>query len=205
VDEAHNARTDLSFATLGNVLPSCIVEFTATPAREKTPSNVLHRVSAAELKTAQMVKLLLRVVTRHPSQRDQLLAEAITLRADLERLAVLEGQQTAEYIRPILLIQAERVDACEPLRDRLVREFGFSQDEVKISVGRLDELKGMKDISLAEMPGPGDHHGGKAARRMGLPLCLCALQLEGNLVGHRNRANRRAYSSAAECAGEATS
>ena len=36
VDEAHNARTDLSFSTLGQVLPSCIVEFTATPAREKT-------------------------------------------------------------------------------------------------------------------------------------------------------------------------
>lgn len=147
VDEAHNARTDLSFSTLGNVLPSCIVEFTATPAREKTPSNVLHRVSAAELKTAQMVKLPLRVVTRHPSQRDQLLAEALTLRADLERLAAQEGQQTAEYIRPILLIQAERVDACEPLRERLVREFGLSKDEVKISVGRLDELKGVEDIA----------------------------------------------------------
>ena len=147
VDEAHNARTDLSFSTLGDVLPSCIVEFTATPAREKTPSNVLHRISAAELKTAQMVKLPLRVITRHPSQRDQLLAEAITLRADLEKLAVAEGQQTSEYIRPILLIQAERVDACEPLRDRLVREFGLSKDEVKISVGRLDELKDVKDIS----------------------------------------------------------
>ena len=152
VDEAHNARTDLSFSTLGNVLPSCIVEFTATPAREKTPSNVLHRISAAELKTAQMVKLPLRVITRHPSQRDQLLAEAITLRADLEKLAVAEGQQTSEYIRPILLIQAERVDACEPLRDRLVREFNLSKDEVKISVGRLDELKDVKDISSPKCP-----------------------------------------------------
>jgi len=147
VDEAHNARTDLSFSALGDVLPSCIVEFTATPAREKTPSNVLHRISAAELKTAQMVKLPLRVITRHPSQRDQLLAEAITLRADLEKLAVTEGQQTTEYIRPILLIQAERVDACEPLRDRLVHEFGLSTDEVKISVGKLDELKDVKNIS----------------------------------------------------------
>ena len=147
VDEAHNARTDLSFSTLGNVLPSCIVEFTATPAREKQPSNVLHRVSAAELKTAQMVKLPLRVIARHPGQRDQLLMEAVTLRADLEKLAVAEGQQTTEYIRPILLIQAERVDACEPLRDRLVREFGFSKDEVKISVGKLDELKDVKEIA----------------------------------------------------------
>ena len=152
VDEAHNARTDLSFSTLGDVLPSCIVEFTATPAREKTPSNVLHRISAAEVKTAQMVKLPLRVITRHPSQRDQLLAEAITLRADLEKLAVVEGQQTSEYIRPILLIQAERVDACEPLRDRLVREFGLSNDEVKISVGRLDELKDVNDISSPKCP-----------------------------------------------------
>ena len=147
VDEAHNARTDLSFSMLGQVLPSCIVEFTATPAREKTPSNVLHRVSAAELKTAQMVKLPLRVITRHPSQRDQLLTEVMTVRSGLEKYAVAEGQQTSEYIRPILLIQAERVDACEPLRDRLVREFGLSKDEVKISVGRLDELKDVKDIS----------------------------------------------------------
>ncbi len=152
VDEAHNARTDLSFSTLGDLLPSCIVEFTATPAREKTPSNVLHRISAAELKTAAMVKLPLRVITRHPSQRDQLLAEAITLRSDLEKVAVTEGQQTAEYIRPILLIQAERVDACEPLRDRLVGEFGLSKDEVKISVGKLDELKDVKDIASPKCP-----------------------------------------------------
>ena len=35
VDEAHNARTELSFAALGDVLPSCIVEFTATPDRAR--------------------------------------------------------------------------------------------------------------------------------------------------------------------------
>ena len=59
VDEAHNARTDLSFSALGDVLPSCIIEFTATPARAKHPSNVLHYVSGAELSTpqAQMIKL----------------------------------------------------------------------------------------------------------------------------------------------------
>jgi type III restriction enzyme len=152
VDEAHNARTDLSFSTLGNVLPSCIIEFTATPARTKHPSNVLHHVSAAELKSADMVKLPLRVITRHPSQRDQLLAEAITLRGDLEKLANAEGQKTGEYLRPILLLQAERVDACEPLRERLVTDFGLKKDEVKISVGKLDELKDVKDISSTRCP-----------------------------------------------------
>ena len=152
VDEAHNARTDLSFTTLGNVLPACIIEFTATPARTKNPSNVLHHVLAAELKAAQMVKLPLRVVTRHPSQRDQLLTEAITLRADLEKLAVAEAQQTGEYLRPILLLQAERVDACEPLRERLISEFGLAKDEIKISVGKLDELKDIKDIASPQSP-----------------------------------------------------
>lgn len=147
VDEAHNARTDLSFSTLGSVLPSCIIEFTATPARQGTPSNVLHHVSAAELKAADMVKLPLRVITRHPSQRDQLLAEAITLRADLEKLAAAEAQKTGEYLRPILLLQAERVDGCEPLRDRLVNDFGVTKDEIRISVGTLDELKNVADIA----------------------------------------------------------
>ena len=152
VDEAHNARTDLSFSTLGNVLPSCIIEFTATPARTKNPSNVLHKVSAAELSAAKMVKLPLRVITRHPSQRDQLMAEAVSLRADLEKLAIAESQATGEYLRPILLFQAERVELCEPLRERLVNEFGIGKDEVKISVGKLDELKGATDISSPKCP-----------------------------------------------------
>lgn len=152
VDEAHNARTDLSFSTLGNVLPSCVVEFTATPARTKHPSNVLHHVSASELKAAGMVKLPLRVITRHPSQRDQLLADAIALRADLERLGVAEAQKTGEYLRPIMLIQAARVADCIPLREQLIRDFGLDKNEVKISVGKLDELKDIKDVSAPKCP-----------------------------------------------------
>lgn len=149
VDEAHNARTELSFSTLGKVMPSCIIEFTATPARSGTPSNVLHHVSAAELKAADMVKLPLRVITRHPAQKDQLLTEALTLRKDLERLATLEAQETGEYIRPILLVQAENVKACEPLRERIVTEFsdfGLGKDEIIISTGSHDELKDHRNI-----------------------------------------------------------
>jgi type III restriction enzyme len=152
VDEAHNARTKLSFSTLGNVMPSCIIEFTATPDRKDNPSNVLHHVSAAELKAADMIKLPLRVITRHPSQKDQLLAEAVSLRADLEKLAATELQKTGEYLRPIMLLQAERVDACEPLRDRLTSEYGIAKNEVKISVGALDELKDVKDITSPKCP-----------------------------------------------------
>ncbi len=147
VDEAHNARTELSFATLANVLPSCVIEFTATPDTKKNPSNVLHRVSAAELKAENMIKLPLRVITRDAGQKDQLLSEAITLRADLQRFAEKEAQATGEYIRPILLIQAERVDECEALRNRLVTDFGLKMEEIKISTGKLDELQKVDDIA----------------------------------------------------------
>jgi type III restriction enzyme len=152
VDEAHNARTELSFSTLGNVLPSCIIEFTATPARSKMPSNVLHYVSAAELKAAAMIKLPLKVVTRHPSQKDQLLGEALTLRADLERLAAAEAQATGEYLRPILLLQAERVDECEDLRERLTADFAIPKEQVKIATGKLDELPSADEIRSPKCP-----------------------------------------------------
>ena len=64
-DEAHNMSTSLSFDTLARLSPSAIVEFTATPTtpeehnpnRGKYASNILHRVSAAELKAADMIKL----------------------------------------------------------------------------------------------------------------------------------------------------
>ena len=158
VDEAHNARTELSFATLGKVLPSCIIEFTATPALEhkpsvgRFPSNVLHRTSAAELKAAAMIKLPLRVINRASSQKEELLAEAVMLRSDLEKVALTEGQATGEYIRPILLIQAERISDTEPLRDRMVKELRLSTDEIKISTGSLDELKDIKDIAAPNCP-----------------------------------------------------
>jgi len=44
------------------------------------------------------------------------------------------------------------VDACEPLRKRLVIEFGIPREQVKISTGRLDELKTIADINSPKCP-----------------------------------------------------
>jgi type III restriction enzyme len=57
VDEAHNSRTELAFDMLARLRPSGVMELTATPDLERTPSNVLHSVSAAELKAEEMIKL----------------------------------------------------------------------------------------------------------------------------------------------------
>ena len=136
-----------------------------------------------------MVKLPLRVITRHASQRDALLNEALTLRSDLEKLAVLESQMSGEHLRPILLIQAQRVDDCKDLKARLVSEFGIAEAEIKISVGSLDELKEVKDINAANCPVRIIITVEKLREGWGLPLCLCAVQFEGDTQRHGHRAD----------------
>ena len=105
VDEAHNARTGLSFETLARFRPACILEFTATPDTKESPSNVLHTVSAAELKTEGMIKLPIRLET-HPDWRAAV-AAAVSAREQLEQVALQERAATGEYIRPIVLLQAQ--------------------------------------------------------------------------------------------------
>jgi type III restriction enzyme len=101
VDEAHNATTSLSFDVLRDIRPACILEFTATPASN---SNVLHNVSAAELKAEEMIKLPI-VLTEHQTW-EQAVQDAILTRAKLAEKAALER----EFIRPIVLFQAESKD-----------------------------------------------------------------------------------------------
>jgi type III restriction enzyme len=63
VDEAHNAQSPLSVEVMRRIAPACIIEFTATPASN---SNILHSVSAAELKAEEMIKLPV-MLTEHPT------------------------------------------------------------------------------------------------------------------------------------------
>jgi type III restriction enzyme len=152
VDEAHNVRTPLSFATLGKLQPSCILEFTATPDREKAPSNVLHRVSAAELKAAAMIKLPIRVVTCLAGEWARLLSDALTLRKSLEGIATREAQTSREYLRPIALIQGRDVEHTQELRKHLETEHGIDPAEIKICTGKIDELKDVKDLAAMDCP-----------------------------------------------------
>lgn len=105
VDEAHNSRTELAFDTLAKFAPSGIMELTATPDMERMPSNVLHSVSASQLKAEQMIKLP--VVLQTEPNWQQCLADAIARRNALQKLANDEQRQGAPHLRPIVLIQSE--------------------------------------------------------------------------------------------------
>jgi type III restriction enzyme len=144
MDEAHNARTNLSFDTLARFNPSCILEFTATPDEMKNPSNVLYSVSAMELKSEAMIKLPIRLKTR--SQWKEAVGEAINKQAELERLAKEEEKESAEYIRPIVLLQAQPKSkednsiTFEELKHSLITDFNIPEEQIAIATGAKDEL-----------------------------------------------------------------
>jgi type III restriction enzyme len=102
IDEAHNARGALSYETFARLRPAALIEMTATPVRKGAHrSNVLYHVSAEALKAEQMIKLPI-VLQAHPNWQEAV-RDALLTRKRLAAEAVNE----ADYLRPILLLQAE--------------------------------------------------------------------------------------------------
>jgi len=147
VDEAHNNRTELAFDMLARFRPSGVMELTATPDLERTPSNVLHSVSAAELKAEEMIKLP--VVLETEPNWQQCLADAIGRRDALHKLADEDRRAGAAYLRPLVLIQSEARRAgietldFERVRNELITNHGIPASEIVVATG---EEKGLEQI-----------------------------------------------------------
>ena len=140
VDESHNAGSALSIDMLENLNPGFILELTATP---RDTSNIISYVDALALKKEQMVKLPVVVYNNHDSS--EVIANAIALRENLQRLADQEKEGGGSYIRPIVLFQAEpkaKDDTLtfSKLKDKLV-EFGIPKEEIAIKTADVNELK----------------------------------------------------------------
>jgi len=150
IDEAHNARTRLSFDTLARFQPSCIVEFTATPETTHSPdqgyfaSNVLHHVSAVELKAEEMIKLPIKLKTR--SEWKEVVGEALETQRKLEEAARNEERETGEHLRPIVLFQAqprsqERQNlTVDVVKRTLIDDFKVPENRIAVSTGETREI-----------------------------------------------------------------
>lgn len=150
VDESHHARSKLSLEMLEKFNPSFVLDLTATPKKE---SNIIAYVDAMELKLAHMVKLPVIVYNR--SNQAEVISDAIDLRNSLERAAIEEQKSGGDYIRPIVLFQAEpkvKEDATsfEKLRAKLV-DAGIPAEQIAIKTASVDELKGI-DLLSSDCP-----------------------------------------------------
>ncbi|WP_163373313.1 DEAD/DEAH box helicase family protein [Endozoicomonas acroporae] len=141
IDEAHNARTPLTFETLHRVHPACIVELTATPNVTPTSgSNVLYHVSAAQLKAEDMIKLPIQL-SEHENWEDAI-RDAVLTRERLE----VEAQKEHDYVRPIVLLQAEDKSGdvtVAVLKQHLMEEHKVAEDAIAIATGTQRELDGV--------------------------------------------------------------
>ncbi|MCP5536967.1 MAG: DEAD/DEAH box helicase family protein [Akkermansiaceae bacterium] len=147
IDEAHNSRTELSFDTLAKFAPSGIMELTATPDTKKTPSNVLHSVSAVELKREEMIKLPILLETEPDHER--CLALAIDQREQLHTHAHKEHASGAPYLRPLVLIQSEAKSSkketrhAEWVREELIKNHNIPEKEICIATGSEKGLEAL--------------------------------------------------------------
>ena len=137
VDEAHNAVTGLTREMQARLNPSAIIEFTATP---KPRSNILHSVSAQELKQAEMIKLPI-MLTEHTSWQNAV-NEAIAARASLDKTA----KEDSDYIRPIVLFQAQPKNeevTVAVLKKHLLEVENVPEAAIAVATGDMRELDGI--------------------------------------------------------------
>ncbi len=145
VDEAHKHGHRYRSRPWVRLSPSCIIEFTATPDVETNPSNVLYTVSAAELKAENMIKLC---VLGNQAGLEKHLSDAINSRKKLEELARQERIETGEYIRPILLIQAEaigpgRANYLGRYRKNSMDDHKIPANHIAVETGSRRDLEGI--------------------------------------------------------------
>lgn len=150
IDEAHNARTTLTFETLKRIHPAAIVEFTATPNTTTTNgSNIIFHVSAARLKSEDMIKLPI-ILTEHSNGWEDAVRDAVLTR---ERLAI-KAQQDTDYIRPIVLLQAENKGGkitVETLKQCLIEQHKIDESRIAVATGTQRELDGL-DLFQPDCP-----------------------------------------------------
>jgi type III restriction enzyme len=138
VDEAHNAVTSLADEMQRRINPSAIIQFTATP---KNKSNILHSVTAQELKDEQMIKMPV-VLEEHETWQSAVNG-AILRQAQLEEEAKRDRDN---YIRPIVLFQAQNKDQpvnVDALRDHLVEVKNIPPEKIAVVTGKQRELDGI--------------------------------------------------------------
>ena len=151
VDEAHTTKTERSFEALKRLNPAAILELTATPLAKR--SNVLFHVSAQQLQAEHMIKMPISLV-EHTLGWQAAVLDAVQTQRLLEAQAREDEAATGQYIRPIVLFQAqnrgEPVDVAV-LRAHLIDELHPPEAQVKVATGEQREIDGI-DLAARDCP-----------------------------------------------------
>ena len=137
VDEAHNAVTGLMRATQARVNPCAIVEFTATP---RLNSNILHSVTASDLKAEEMIKLPV-MLSEYDTWQNAVNGAVAT-----RKLLAEAAADEPDLIRPIVLFQAQKKNGEVPvvaLKRHLIEIEQIPEERIAVATGAQRELDGI--------------------------------------------------------------
>jgi len=157
IDEGHRAYGDNARATINGFNPSFVLELSATPPSN---SNKLVEITGRELNDEEMIKLDIHLLNKATDDwRDTLLA-SMAKRDELEKLALRHEANTAEYIRPINLVQVERTGTdpndknfihAEHVKQFLISKGSVPAEQIAIKSSQTDDIEGI-DLLSKECP-----------------------------------------------------
>lgn len=161
LDEGHKGYSRLAMDTLYGFNPSFVLELTATPVdrdRDEPPmhSNWLVDVRGTDLDREDMVKLPINVTVQGGDGWQACVRQSVeqlnVLQRDAERLRA----ESARYIRPICLLQAERTGKdqrdgqfihAEDVKEYLL-SLGVTQEQIAIKTSEKNDLNEPENLDL---------------------------------------------------------
>lgn len=146
LDESHKAASKLALETIEGFNPALLIEMSATvPDR----ANVLAHVSGQELLEEEMIKLPINLVSASGTSWQQCLTQAHDRRDALAGTAQKYFEESRELIRPIVLVQVERVGRdqrtggfihAEDVREYLTQHLGVPPNRVRVKTAEVNEI-----------------------------------------------------------------
>ena len=149
LDEAQNASTEVRSTQLREFNPELVLELSATP--DFSISNILVDISGEELQREQMIKLPLHVSSPPKTDWKKTMARAKKRRDELEEAAQKFREQSGRYIRPIMLVRAERTGKdqrggghihTEDAREFLMTQLNVPAAQIRMKTAENDEIAG---------------------------------------------------------------
>lgn len=157
VDEGHKAYSQGARETIYSFNPSFVLELSATPP---DGVNKLAQVTGKQLNDAEMIKLDIHLTNKSTSDWKATISESKAFRDHLEKKAKEYEQNTNKYIRPIMLIQAERTGKdqrdglhvhSEDVREYLIKQCAVPTEQIAVKTSDKDEIENI-DLLSATCP-----------------------------------------------------
>ncbi|MBC6496787.1 MAG: DEAD/DEAH box helicase family protein [Alphaproteobacteria bacterium GM7ARS4] len=160
LDEGHRAYSQDKRTILNRFNPHFILELSATPNNKEQLSNVLVSVSGLDLHKEKMIKLPVNVHCLENVDWKDTLRRGNECLQELQVKADALEQKHGRYIRPILLVRAERTGKdqqdgehihAEDVRKVCIEQLEMAHDAVRVKSADKDELA---DQDLLERDSP---------------------------------------------------